>query len=132
MRLRCLLLVLLSIACSRDAPTDVPVCCHPTPAPPEPSVSATSRVVSIAGVPGLEISASAANHYTSIDFRVNTGPQCPRVLFVDSTNKYFVSAGCPMGTTVGAPTTDLRTGDSVMFRRVLLAADLASYPPGPY
>lgn len=133
MRLRCLLPALLSIACSKDAPTGVPICCHPTPVPPEPSVNATSRVVSIAGVPGLEVSATAANHWTSLDFRVNTGPQCPRVLFhADSTSADFASTGCPAGTTAGEPTVDLLPGDSIAFQRVLLASDLASYPPGLY
>ena len=136
MRLRCLRylrLALLVIACSRDALTGVPVCCHPTPVPPEPSVSATTRVVSSAGALGLEVSASAANHWTSIDFRVNTGPQCPRVFFyADSSSAVFASAGCLMGTTIGAQTTDLAPGDSIAIRRVFLASDLASYPSGLY
>jgi hypothetical protein len=132
MRLRYFLLALLSIACSKDAPTEIPNCCLQT-APAEPSVSATSRVVPIAGVPGLEVSATVANHWTSLDFRVNTGPQCPRVVFyADSTGAGFASTGCPMGTTAGAPTLDLVPGDSIVIQRVLLGTDLAAYQPGLY
>jgi hypothetical protein len=113
------------IGCSGKSPTD-----FDRLAPPSPSVTATTRVVSNGGVLSLEVSASVGNP-TAVHFRVSAGSQCPSVrIFSDPTGEYELSSGpaCPSD----GPTLDLAPGDSVMLKRVFPPDSLTSFSPGLY
>ena len=90
-------------------------------------------MVSVAGVPQLEVSASLRNT-TTIHIKVAVGEQCPLFvhLFPDTTGEPAVSLNPSMACPPSAPTRDLAPGDTALLIRVLGGDSLASLAPGTY
>jgi hypothetical protein len=122
-----LLVVFIVTACGRE-PTALR-----TPAPPTLRITGTNRVVSVAGVPHLEVSASLRNP-TTIHIRVSVGEQCPLFvqLYPDTTGEPAGRLNPSMACPPSAPTRDLAPGDTALLIRVLGGDSLASLAPGNY
>lgn len=122
-----LLAVLIVTACGRE-PT-----AFRTAAPPTLRITGTNRVVSVAGVPQLEVSASLRNP-TTIHIKVAVGEQCPLFvrLYQDTTGEPAGSLNPSMACPPSAPTRDLAPGDTAVLIRVLRGDSLASLAPGTY
>ncbi len=116
-------------ACTGQAPTEMNRL-----APPTLSVSASTRVVSVAsGAPNLEVSASLRNA-TKVRIGVAVGAQCPLFVrvFPDPTGEYAGSLDASMACPPDASTLELAPGDTAVLTRVLGADTLASFAPGTY
>ncbi|HVS61420.1 MAG TPA: hypothetical protein VHE82_12070 [Gemmatimonadaceae bacterium] len=128
-----LLVALGLLACTDRAPTENNYEMRRT-APPTLSVSATTRVLPVAGgAPDLEISASLRNSTVS-HIQVAVGAQCPLFvrIFPDPTGEYSGSLDPSMACAQGGPILDLAPGDTAVLTRVLRADTLASFAPGTY
>jgi len=128
-----LLVALGLLACTDRAPTENNYEMRRT-APPTLSVSATTRVLPVAGgAPDLEISASLRNSTVS-HIQVAVGAQCPLFvrIFPDPTGEYSGSLDLSMACAQGGPILDLAPGDTAVLTRVLRADTLASFAPGTY
>lgn len=102
--------------------------------PPTLSVSATTRVVSVAGAaPELEVSASLRNA-TMSHIQVAVGAQCPLFvrLFPDPTGEFRNSTDPSMACPPGGPNLDLAPGDTAVLTRVLPADTLTTLAQGTY
>jgi len=122
-------MVVTLCACTAQAPTEMNRL-----APPTLSVSAATRVVSVAsGAPNLEVSASLRNA-TLLRIRIALGTQCPLFvrIFPDPTGEYAASVNGSMACPPGASPLELAPGDTAVLTRVLGADTLASFAPGTY
>jgi hypothetical protein len=114
-------------ACTGRGPTEM----NRLP-PPTVSVSASTRVVSVAsGAPNLGVSASLRNA-TKLRIGVAVGSQCPLFVrvFPDPTGEYAGSLNASMACPPDASMLELAPGDTAVLTRVLGADTLASFAPG--
>src|SRR6266581_6645186 len=122
------LLVLVALcACRGQGPTEMNRL-----APPTLTVSASTRVVSVAsGAPNLEVSALLRNA-TTVRIGVAVGAHCPLFVrvFPDPTGEYSGSLDASMACPPDASMLELAPGDTTMLTRVLRADTLASFAPG--
>lgn len=127
-----LLVALGLLACTDRAPTQNIY--ERRLAPPMLSVSATTRVLPVAGAaPDLEISALLWNS-TAVHFKVAVGAQCPLFvrIFPDPTGEPSGSLNASMACAQGGPTLDLAPGATAVLTRVVRADTLATFAPGTY
>jgi hypothetical protein len=119
------------LACTGRAPTENS---YWGTAPPTLTVTATTRVLPVAGgAPDLEISALLRNSTVS-HIQVAVGAQCPLFvrIFPDPTGENSGSLDLSMACAQGGPTLDLAPGDTAVLTRVLRADSLASFAQGTY
>ena len=118
-------------ACTGQGPTEMNRL-----APPTLSVSASTRVLSVAsGPPNLEVSATPRRNFVAFRSDAETsrlgGPLVIRV-FPDPTGEYAGSLDASMACPPDASMLELAPGDTAVLTRVLGADTLASFAPGVY